>query len=341
MQGAARDRPNHLAAAWAQRTYTAGDAVVAIRSNEQGVNKLSLLAGDHHGTQSLSITADASQTVTKRFMSPFGKDRGGSVGTWGTDKGFLGKTLDKTTGLTHIGARQYDAAIGQFISVDPLLETDKAQTLNGYSYGTQNPLTFSDPTGTRLAECTGGWRECGPGTINSGGGAPPSGGGGETASGGGNHRGGTASGDHGGGDNADEDCGWISWCGVSNAWEDGKKWAVEHREVIAIGTEIAVGSSCMFTAVGTGFVSGGAGFGAAAGCGGISGAAGTAVRSALTPGADDSVTANSRPKPMAPSGAPPATSSAASPPAASESWPRSASRRSSESVTRSCPAPRS
>ncbi|MDX3530059.1 polymorphic toxin-type HINT domain-containing protein [Streptomyces sp. ID05-39B] len=278
------------AAAWAQRTYTAGDAVVAIRSNEQGVNKLSFLAGDHHGTQSLSITADASQTVTKRFMSPFGKDRGGSVGTWGTDKGFLGKTLDKTTGLTHIGARQYDATIGQFISVDPLLETDKAQTLNGYSYGTQNPLTFSDPTGTRLAECTGGWRECGPGTINPGGGTSSSGGGGETASGGGNNSGGTASGDHGGGDKADDDCGWFSLCGVNNAWEDGKEWAVEHREVLAIGTEIAVGSGCAFTAVGAGFVSGGAGFGAVAGCGAISGAAGTAVKSALTPGADDSVT---------------------------------------------------
>ncbi|MDH6492276.1 RHS repeat-associated protein [Streptomyces sp. SAI-127] len=45
--------------------------------------------------------------------------------------GFLGKTRDTTTGLTHIGARECDPVIGQFISVDPLLEVDKQQTLNG------------------------------------------------------------------------------------------------------------------------------------------------------------------------------------------------------------------
>ncbi|WJY53603.1 hypothetical protein QRN89_29650 [Streptomyces chengbuensis] len=30
--------------------------------------------------------------------------------------------------MTHIGAREYDPTIGQFISVDPLLELDKHQT---------------------------------------------------------------------------------------------------------------------------------------------------------------------------------------------------------------------
>ncbi|MCX4825999.1 polymorphic toxin-type HINT domain-containing protein [Streptomyces sp. NBC_01142] len=137
---------------WAQRYYTSGGRAVAARSNESGTPKLSYLAGDHHGTQSLSITADSSQTITKRYMSPFGAERGTPTGgTWPDDKGFLGKTRDETTGLTHIGARQYDPSIGQFISVDPLLETDKAQTLNGYSYSINNPLTFTDPTGLGLA----------------------------------------------------------------------------------------------------------------------------------------------------------------------------------------------
>ncbi|MFJ8078829.1 RHS repeat-associated core domain-containing protein [Streptomyces sp. NPDC096176] len=132
---------------WAQRYYSAADQTVALRSNESGTNKLTYLAGDHHGSQSLAISADNSQGVSKRYTTTFGAERGKATGTWPDDKGFLGKVNDKTTGLTHIGAREYDATIGQFISADPILEVAKPQTLNGYSYAANNPLTFSDPTG--------------------------------------------------------------------------------------------------------------------------------------------------------------------------------------------------
>lgn len=63
------------------------------------------------------------------------------------DKTFLGKPADKSTGLTHIGAREYDPEIGQFISVDPVLTANSPQSLNGYSYANNNPVTTSDPTG--------------------------------------------------------------------------------------------------------------------------------------------------------------------------------------------------
>ncbi|MGW4776941.1 TreTu family toxin [Streptomyces filamentosus] len=133
---------------WAQRYYSSGGTAVAVRSNESNTQKLTYLAGDHHGTQSLGISADATQTFSKRYTSPFGAQRGTPTGTaWPDDKGFLGKTDDKTTGLTHIGAREYDPALGQFISVDPLLSTDQPGSLNGYSYANQNPTTASDPTG--------------------------------------------------------------------------------------------------------------------------------------------------------------------------------------------------
>ena len=137
---------------WAQRYYTGGGITAAMRSNETGTNKLTYLTADHHNTSSLAISPDTAQTFTKRYTTPFGADRGKpTYGPWPDDKGFLGKTRDATTGLTHIGAREYDPTIGQFLSVDPLLETDRPQTLNGYSYGAQNPLVFSDPTGMGLA----------------------------------------------------------------------------------------------------------------------------------------------------------------------------------------------
>ncbi|WSQ99535.1 polymorphic toxin-type HINT domain-containing protein [Streptomyces sp. NBC_01210] len=131
---------------WATRTYAAGPQTIALRTNESGASKLSFLAGDHHGTSSLALDA-TTQAITKRFTMPFGAPRGGAVGTWPDDKAFLGKPADTATGLTHIGAREYDPGIGQFISVDPVLATDSAQSLNGYSYANNAPVTTSDPTG--------------------------------------------------------------------------------------------------------------------------------------------------------------------------------------------------
>ncbi|MFD5300869.1 polymorphic toxin-type HINT domain-containing protein [Streptomyces mutabilis] len=137
---------------WAQRYYAAGGITAAMRSTQTGTAKVTYLVSDHHGTSHLAINRDSTLTFTKRYTTPFGADRGkAQYGPWPDDKGFLGKTRDTTTGLTHIGAREYDPTIGQFISADPLLETDKAQTLNGYSYGAQNPLVYSDPTGMGLA----------------------------------------------------------------------------------------------------------------------------------------------------------------------------------------------
>ncbi|MFF0706415.1 polymorphic toxin-type HINT domain-containing protein [Streptomyces tendae] len=136
---------------WAQRYYTADGITAGMRTNQTGTNKVTFLISDHHGTSSLAVDR-LDQKYTKRYTTPFGEDRGKPLyGPWPDDKGFLGKTRDTTTGLTHIDAREYDPTIGQFISVDPLLEANRHQTLNGYSYGANNPLTFSDPSGMGLA----------------------------------------------------------------------------------------------------------------------------------------------------------------------------------------------
>jgi hypothetical protein len=37
------------------------------------------------------------------------------------------------------------------------------QLMNGYTYSNNNPVSLTDPTGLRLADCAGGWEECGPG----------------------------------------------------------------------------------------------------------------------------------------------------------------------------------
>lgn len=131
---------------WAQRYYTAGESTVALRSNKSGTDTLTWLAADRHGTSALALES-TTQAVTKRYSTPFGGNRSGGTGTWADDKGFLGKTSDTDTGLTHLGAREYDPVTGRFISVDPVLTTDQGQSLNGYTYANNNPVTQSDPTG--------------------------------------------------------------------------------------------------------------------------------------------------------------------------------------------------
>ncbi|MFE9609850.1 RHS repeat-associated core domain-containing protein [Streptomyces sp. NPDC006012] len=154
------------------RYYTAGSQTIALRSNQASnggtATTLTFLAADQHSTSSLAIES-TTQAITKRYTTPFGADRGTPLyGPWPDDKGFLGKPADTTTGLTHIGAREYDPTTGRFISVDPLLETDKPQTLNGYTYSANNPVTFSDPTGEGLACGQGFDVGCGDGVVTRG-----------------------------------------------------------------------------------------------------------------------------------------------------------------------------
>ena len=184
------------------RYYSAGGQPVAVRTSTKGVldTRLNFLAGDHHATASIAINATITnhdvvepQTFTKRYTTPFGAPRGPQP-AWPDDKRFLGKPVDANTGLTHIGAREYDPGIGRFISVDPVLDTSNAQSLNGYAYADNSPVTFSDPTGLlRPPEDSGTgsscWDACqkkidGMGS-SSGGSGSSSGGGGDSGGSGG------------------------------------------------------------------------------------------------------------------------------------------------------------
>jgi RHS repeat-associated protein len=66
--------------------------------------------------------------------------------------GFTGGIYDRSTGLTHFGAREYDATTGRWISRDPLL-FDGGDT-NLYGYVQNNPLNLIDPAGDQ-PQCPG------------------------------------------------------------------------------------------------------------------------------------------------------------------------------------------
>ncbi|MET9108559.1 restriction endonuclease fold toxin, partial [Streptomyces zhihengii] len=153
----------------ATRYYTHGEDTIAVRVDD---GTLSFLAADHHGTGEVAVEA-VTGTVSQRRFDPFGVDRGSATGTWPGEKGFVGGTIDKSTGLTHIGAREYDNAIGRFISVDPLIDVMQPQQVNGYAYANNTPVTHADPSGMAIPECMQGLIECRGGLPVSGGKSDP------------------------------------------------------------------------------------------------------------------------------------------------------------------------
>ncbi len=145
------------------RYYTFAGQTVAVRTGA-GLAGVSTLVSDYHNTASLSI-ANTTNTLTRRYSEPFGNPRG-TNSIWPGDHGFLDKPTD-AIGLTNIGAREYDAVLGRFISVDPIMDLTDPQQWNGYAYANNNPTTYSDPSG--LAHLEGGGKSDGRIAHQSGG----------------------------------------------------------------------------------------------------------------------------------------------------------------------------
>ena len=71
-----------------------------------------------------------------------------TYGTTPTPYRFTGQREEATIGLYFYNARWYDPALGRFVQPDTLVpEPGNPQALNRYTYVTNNPLRYTDPTG--------------------------------------------------------------------------------------------------------------------------------------------------------------------------------------------------
>lgn len=138
------------------RYYSDSASVCAMRVAGTGNGTLSWLMSDSQNSSQLTIATDTGAATRRRYL-PFGAQRTTSLAT-STDRGFLGKTEDDSTGLDILGARAYDPALGRFLTTDPLTKPYTPQGLNAYTYSLNNPITFSDPTG--LESCAGAGHFC-------------------------------------------------------------------------------------------------------------------------------------------------------------------------------------
>ncbi|MFD5552232.1 HYD1 signature containing ADP-ribosyltransferase family protein [Streptomyces sp. NPDC127068] len=141
----------------ASRTYTQSGAPAVTRTTNNGsttAHLRSALITDHLGTANTTVELTGNQTVTRRAHKPYGEVRGPQPATWPNKRGYLGVGIEnKVTGLTNIGARDYDAETGRFISIDPIMDLADPLQINGYAYANNTPISSSDPTGLYAGHC--------------------------------------------------------------------------------------------------------------------------------------------------------------------------------------------
>ncbi|MFD5563542.1 polymorphic toxin-type HINT domain-containing protein [Kitasatospora griseola] len=267
----------------AVRYYSAPGGLSITRvTGPTGGGTLVYQASDPHGTNSVQINTDAAQTVTRRPVDPFGNPRGTqpAPGTWSGDKGFVGGTLDTATGLTNLGAREYDPVHGRFINPDPLLDAANPQQWNGYAYSNNDPVNSSDPSGLMTNAYSGSvWDQDSEPVYQS----DPA-----TTDGNGNGNGGNSRGTKkcGGGFSG-------LTCHIGNGAKRVQNFTTDHpvvRAVIVMAVEIGAGAMCYTGGIAGAIETGGASAVAAAvGCSAAVGALGGMVNNMLDGNADHSV----------------------------------------------------
>ncbi|WP_035850506.1 RHS repeat-associated core domain-containing protein [Kitasatospora azatica] len=270
-------------------------------------------AADPHGTTGVQIDTGTAQNVTRRPTDPFGNPRGSqpAPGSWSGDKGFVGGTLDTATGLTDLGAREYDPLHGRFLNPDPLLDLTSPQQWNGYAYSDNHPVSSSDPSGLihqadfysggagdgtacdATCQATLPTTSSAPMPDTSGFGQPahpttPSNGGGKGGNGGGGWLDGLKSVGHAISSGAKAVAHGVETGAkaAGNGVVSGAKWAWDHRADIGQAiVETVVYSGCIGGSLAGAAETGGASLLAVAGCGAVAGAAGAATYDLLSPDA--------------------------------------------------------
>jgi RHS repeat-associated protein len=125
------------------------------------VGAVQWMFGNHQASASITVADNTTVAVKNRYL-PYGGLRGTDALT-STDHGFLDQ-IEDATGLDYLNARYLDPILGRFISVDPLVSV----TGSAYTYGLNNPLTYSDPTGLLSADGAEAWATSGPSNAAGG-----------------------------------------------------------------------------------------------------------------------------------------------------------------------------
>jgi RHS repeat-associated protein len=89
------------------------------------------------------MTSELGDNVWYSKYQAFGE----MVGDGGNEHSFTGKEWDTEIGLNYFCQRYYDADIGRFMEMDPILNP----SVSSYAYCNNNPLIHTDPTGNNIS----------------------------------------------------------------------------------------------------------------------------------------------------------------------------------------------
>jgi RHS repeat-associated protein len=135
-----------------------GSTVATVRRSGTSVaNTTRYLHRDHLGSV-VAVTSETGGLTETLAYDAWGKRR--PAGTWQTPppgafiaaawqrRGFTSHEHIDHVGLIHMGGRVYDPEIGRFLSPDPYVQFPAStQGFNRYAYVSNNPLSYTDPSG--------------------------------------------------------------------------------------------------------------------------------------------------------------------------------------------------
>ena len=141
---------------WKHRIPTPSGEVQVIRRSD-GTNDVFYVTTDHLGSTD-AVTNAAGAVVVRESFAAYGARRGSNWATstapdWTgiantTRRAYTGHEQLDNVMLVHMNGRVYDPAIGRFLSADPYVKSmDASQGWNRYSYVSNNPLAYTDPSG--------------------------------------------------------------------------------------------------------------------------------------------------------------------------------------------------
>jgi RHS repeat-associated protein len=94
-----------------------------------------------------TITDEAGTVEATRDFSALGVERNGAALFSEVPYGFTGQEHDDDLGLINMRGRIYDPQLAEFLSPDPFMPTPMGHGLNAFSYVSNQPFDFTDPTG--------------------------------------------------------------------------------------------------------------------------------------------------------------------------------------------------